>query len=249
MMYITQIVCLFLLLIRSHSFQEDDAKSKLQFTFDHLAKIYIADSASLHRFYFKWPSPRDVQKDIDRMNGLLQDSVQKQYQAVYLNLKPLLTRISIRKRLNRMEAQSLVTLYSAYDHFRGEAMCAQVLTDRDNYDLVWKSFDVLVSASKKDTFYMAALMSLSESIKTNAELGEAMPGFVWESIRNNPEGFLKMFSRREKSNRVQWMNPWTWEGLPDQSLKQVFDRISRSPGHPKLSEAAKELLKQIDESQ
>ncbi len=237
---------LLLLLLQVVAFHQDDPNARLRETFERLAKAYPADSASLHWFYFEWPSPRDVQKDIKHMEDLLSERTQKVYRAVETGLKPALSKITANKRASRESARNVVLLYSAYDKFQGEALCGRVLNARENYDLVWKTVEVLAVEAKKDTFFIASLISLAQSIRTNVELAEAMPGFVWRSIGNNPKGFLQMFARRSRSARSQWMSYWMSEEFPDQALREVFVRIARTTGPGGLSNAARQLLEEID---
>ena len=164
------------------------------------------------------------------------------YRQVEKDLKPLMMRMVHSKSITRGQAKLFVSLYSAYDYYSGEALFSQVLTDSDNYNLVWKTMDKLASLAALDTSFISALISLEDTIKTNAELGEAMGGFVTDAIRHNPKGFVLMYiNRNEKSHRNFSRNLVLSEGSYEE-LVPIFQKTFESSSNARLRAAVKEML-------
>ena len=173
--------------------------TELMKIFSQAVRIFPSDSASLYWFYFKaFPAKTQekIQKQIDRIESLLTKQSVERYKKIENDLKPLLTEIVEKKTLSCSQAENLVILYSDYDNFRGESLLSNLLVENDNYLLVWESFRIIARESNKDTCYISALIELDKNIRTNAELSEAMTDFIITSIKNNPKGFLDMFSNR-----------------------------------------------------
>jgi hypothetical protein len=239
------IVSLINLIVFSYG-QTIDFSKELSNVFSKAIKAFPSDSASLYNFYYVWlpkKNSSEQQKQINRLEQLLTKSSLDRYYNVEKNLKPLLTKIVSTKSITISQAKSFVLLYSDYDYFSGEAMFSQLLTNEDNYNLVWKSLQILAQESHKDTCYISALLNLNNNIKTNAELAEAMPGFIIKAIHNNPEGFLDMYSEWNCDMR---------EGLSyyillygDENLVLIFKDISKNSTSEKYRNDAKELLQYV----
>ena len=106
-------------------------------------KYFPNDSASLHQFYYEWFLARDdkeLNRQIERLEKLTSNESVERYNDISNNLKPLLIRIVKTNSINKSQADSLITFYSDYDNFSGEALFSSLLTNDENYSLVWKSF-------------------------------------------------------------------------------------------------------------
>ena len=203
------------------------------------------DSASLYRFYFKWNSTKDqdkINKQIKRLEKLTSNESVKRYRDVNNYLKPLLKEIVNSNAVTKSQADSLVKLYSDYDYFSGESLFSQLLTMEDNYDLVWKSFQIMARESSKDTCFISALIKLKNNIRTNAELSESMGAFVVKAIQNNPTGFLEMYSHRKGKTRSDFANYiMVWED-PDKELVEKFTEISKNSKDENYKKLAIDLI-------
>ncbi len=213
--------------------------------FAKAVECFPNDSASLHRFYFKWNSTTDqekIDKQIKRLEKLTsQESVQR-YRSIENNLKPLMTRIVNSKTISQMQSDSLVTLYSDYDYFSGEALFSKLLTNDENYDLVWESFRIMVKESKTDTCFISGLIKLDKNIRTNVELGEAMQDFTVQAVRNNPIGFLEMYEQRKVENRTDFANYIAIWDSPDKELIEKYSEISEKSIDENYKKLATELI-------
>jgi len=230
--------------------QEYLDRNKLMKVFSEIIKTFPADSASLYRFYFKsFPAktPEKIQKQIERLEVLLTNESIDKYREVENNLKLLLSETVKKKTLNCSQLENLVTLYSDYDYFSGEALFSQLLSNDENYSLVWESFRIVAKESYKDTCYIAALIELDKNIMTNAELSEAMTGFIIEAIKNNNFGFLDMYSARTNENRVKFANYISHYDLVDKELLSTFTEISRNEKNEKYRQAAYELIQNFND--
>ena len=213
--------------------------------FAKAVECFPNDSASLHRFYFKWNSitnQEKIDKQIKRLEKLTsQESVQR-YRSIENNLKPLMTRIVNSKTISQTQSDSLVTLYSDYDYFSGEALFSKLLTNDENYDLVWESFRIMVKESKTDTCFISGLIKLDKNIRTNAELGEAMQDFTVQAVRNNPIGFLEMYEQRKVENRTDFANYIAIWDSPDKELIEKYSEISKKSIDENYKKLATELI-------
>lgn len=224
---------------------EDDQYDKLLRTFDRATQLYPSDSARLANIYFKWVKSRDERTTLKQINSLeilLSKETQATYHRVAFELRPLLTTIVNGQSISAGQGRKIVSLYSAYDHLSGEGLFVNLLHGDDNYQLVWKSFEKIAAAANKDTVFIWALVTLNDSIRTNVELAEAMPDFLMASIRNNPEGFLQMYGRRDKMARREWASFIAPYDTPDREIMTILQKLSRSAGDPKKSAYAKEII-------
>lgn len=194
----------------SSNFQKDNELSiRLSNAFSEIVQAYPNDSASLYRFYYEWFRTTEndkIKKQIERIEKLLTETNKQRYQNVEQNLKPLLKRIVADNSVNNSQLDNLVTLYSDYDNFSGEGLFSQLLTNEENYQLSWKSFEIIAEQSQRDTTNIAALIELDKRIKTNAELSGEFFVFIEKAILNNPHGFLDMYSNRNNKLRDELMN-------------------------------------------
>lgn len=224
--------------------KENDSITGLSNVFQKAVNVFPKDSVSLHRFYFKWFPAKDkeeLNQQIRRLETLTSDESVDKYNDVNNNLKPLLTKIVNANSLDKAKVERLVTLYSEYDYLSGEALFSQLLTDSNNYELVWKSFQ-LMTKECNDTSYISALINLANNIRTNAELAEAMPGFIVKAIQNNPEGFLEMYNMRQGKHRVDYANYISIFDDPDIKLIEKYTDISKNSKNEDYRKLAKELL-------
>ncbi|MDH5691171.1 MAG: hypothetical protein OEY81_07080, partial [Candidatus Bathyarchaeota archaeon] len=168
----------------SSSDSDELLKSKseeLELIFTKAVNTYPSDSASLGKFYFKtFPAntAEKMQKQIDRINGLLEPVTITKYNEVNKELKPFLQNIIRTNAITPEQALKYAYLYAIYDDFRGDALFSNVLTEDENYSLVWKSMEMMAKASERDTTYISSLITLDNSIRTNAELAEKIGEFV-----------------------------------------------------------------------
>jgi hypothetical protein len=208
-------------------------------------KAFPEDSASLYHFYFELHQSQDDQKlsgEIERLRSLtFRESIDK-YNAVHRHLKPLLIRIVNANTISRPQLDSLTILYSDYDYFSGEALFSKLLTEDDNYNLVWRSFDVVTKESKKDTCYISALTTLDIHITTNVELAESMPEFIVQAIQNNPKGFLEMYGARRPELRPDFANYISIYDEPDKKLIAIYTDISENSENDNQKKLANELV-------
>lgn len=227
-----------------------DTITKLSDVFHNAVKVFPDDSASLYNFYYEWfpaKKPEKIKEQIVRLQTLTTKESINRYNKVVKKLKPLLIQITKTDSISKSQAYSLVILYSDYDHFSGEALFSQLLTEDDNYNLVWKSFRIMAKESQKDTCYISALISLSNHIRTNVELSEAMPEFVVKAIRNNPTGFLEMYGAGKNEQRIELAKYIAKYDEPDKKLVEIYTDISNNSKNRKYKELAKDLLLKIND--
>jgi hypothetical protein len=240
------------ILLMPFSFGQANALSdKLSAVFSKAAKVFPSDSASLYRFYYKWfpaKNSTEIQKQIKRLEALLTKNSVDRYYLVERNLKLLLTKIVNSKSISKSETKSFITLYSDYDYFSGEALFSHLLSNEDNYNLVWPSMEILAKESPKDTLYISALINLDNHISTNVELAESMPAFIIKAIYNNPEGFLDIYSVRSYAMRKELSKYISAEDETEQDLLVVFNDISIKSINEKHRKAAVELIQNISKS-
>jgi len=222
---------------------------ELSVVFSKAIKTFPSDSSSLYWFYYKsFPakSSNETQSHIKRIEDLLKEPIIKQYNQVTNELKPLLTNIVESNSVNKEQSDRLVHLYIFYDAYSGEALFSNLLTDDENYTLVWKSFEIMADQTVLDTCYISSLISLENAIRTNVELAEAMGEFVIRAIKNNPEGFLKMYSIRSENGRNNLSSyAMLWDD-PVEELKLVFKAISENSSDSINRVLAKDLLTKIE---
>jgi hypothetical protein len=229
--------------------QSDNAETikniGLSEAFAKAVECFPNDSASLYRFYFKWNSTTDqekIEKQIKRLEKLTSKESVERYRKIENNLKPLMTRIVNSKTISQSQSDSLVTLYSDYDYFSGESLFSNLLTNNENYDLVWESFRIMVKESKTDTCFISGLIQLDKNIRTNAELGQAMQDFTVQAVRNNPIGFLKMYEQRNDEQRIDFANYIAIWDSPDKELIEKYTEIAEKSTDENYKELATELI-------
>lgn len=208
-------------------------------------KAFPDDSASLYSFYYKLHLSKDeekLDKQIERLEALTSKKSIDRYNEVNRRLKPLLVKITSASSLSKSQADSLVILYSDYDYFSGEALFSQLLTNDDNYNLVWESFRIMTKESKRDTSYISALITLDTHIRTNVELAEAMPDFIVQAIQNNPNGFLEMYRARRSDLRSDFANYISVYDEPDKKLIVIYTDISKNSENDDYKKLAQELM-------
>jgi hypothetical protein len=206
-------------------------------------KVYPDDSASIIDFYSGISSkdPRENQKQIKKIEGLISNSIVERCHLVHKNLKPLMISIVNSDTVNILQASEFVKLYSDYDHFRGESLFDNLLTNDENYSLVWESLRKIAHSSSQDTTYISSLIELNQNVRTNVELAEAMQDFVIESIKSNPKGFLDMFIKRSKAARKSFSDNISYFEDPDTALIRIYKEFSTN-SDIKYQNPAKELL-------
>lgn len=213
--------------------------------FAKAVECFPNDSASLYRFYFKWNYTTDqekIDKQIMRLQKLTSKESVERYRSIENNLKPLMTRIVNSKTISQSQSDSLVNLYSNYDYFSGESLFSKLLTNNENYDLVWESFRIMVKESKTDTCFISGLIQLDKNIRTNVELGEAMQDFTVQAVRNNPLGFLDMYTQRNEEQRSDFANYIAIWDSPDKELIDKYSEISVHSNNENYRKMAKELI-------
>lgn len=214
-------------------------------SFTKAVKCFPNDSASLYRFYFKWQSTTDqekIDKQIKRLEKLTSKESVDRYRSIENNLKPLMTRIVNSKTISQSQSDSLVTLYSDYDYFSGESLFSQLLTNDENYSLVWESFKMMVKESSKDTCFISGLINLNNNIRTNVELAEALENFKVNAIGNNPLGFLEMYNQRHGKQRRSFAYSITVWDDPKKELMDMFSEISKNSSNDNYRKIATELI-------
>ncbi len=227
---------------------ESTENSEFSETFANAVKRFPNDSASLYRFYYKWNSTTDkekLDKQIKRLEKLTSKESVIKYKRIENNLKPLLTRIVNSKTISQLQSDSLITLYSNYDYLSGESLFSHLLTNDENYSLVWESFKIMVNESNKDTCFISGLIILDKNIRTNTELAEAMQSFTVKAVRNNPIGFLEMYNMRNEQQRAEFANYIAIWDSPDKELLDEFSKISESSTNEKYKRLATELIKKF----
>lgn len=239
-------------IIKGEVGEYDSSKIKndeLHAAYNELLKAYPDDSISIHKFYHKWlnrTNSANQQRYVSRLERLTTGESVLRYKTVQRDLKPLLMEIVKNESVNLQQLEYLVRLYSDYDFFSGEALFSDLLTNDDNYNLVWNSFRIVAKESSKDTTYITSLIALDYAINTNVELAEGMTGFVIKSIQNNPHGFLKMYLNRKPENRNSFSNHIYYYDTPDSLLISAFQDISNNSNKEKYRKAAKMLLNNIN---
>ena len=206
------------------------------------------DSASLYRFYFKWNSTKDPEKIYQqkkRLEKLTSKKSVERYRSIQNNLKPLMTEIVNSNTLSKSQSDSLVKLYSDYDYFSGESLFSQLLTNDENYNLVWKSFKIMVQESSRDTCFISGLIKLDRNIRTNVELAEAIQDYKVQAIRNNPLGFLEMYGHRQGKQKINFANNITIGDDVDKELIDKFSEISENSTNKSYRQLATELIEQF----
>ncbi len=227
---------------------ESISNSELLDVYAKAVQYFPNDSASIYRFYFKWNLTKDqdkINKQIKRLEKLTSKESVERYKIIENNLKPLMTKIVNLNKISKSQSDSLVKLYSDYDYFSGESLFSQLLTNDENCDLVWKSFKIMVQESSKDTCFISGLIKLDNNIRTNVELAEAMQDFKVQAIRNNPLGFLEMYSHRQGKQKINFANNITiWDDV-DKELIDKFSEISKNSTNENYRQLATELIEKF----
>lgn len=230
--------------------QSANLHSKLKQVFHYAVKSFPKDSAALYRFYFKWnpaKGPKKLKSQIKRLENLTSRESIKRYKNVEQNLKPLLKNIIKKNSVTEAQADSLAKLYSDYDQLSSESLFSNLLTEKDNYNLVWNSFQIMANENTKDTCYISALIILENHISTNAELAEEMPDYVVKAIQNNPLGFLEMYNQRKGIQRKNFADYITKYDDPDAKLVKIYKDISQNSTNIEFKKLATELLSRFKE--
>lgn len=228
----------------------DDIDTALYKVYLKAKETFPTDSASLYRFYFKWNSsntPEKIQKQIDRLEALLTKQSVDRYRKVENNLIPLLKEIVNANTISQHQAENLVSLYSDYDNFRGESLHSKLLTENDNYLLVWEAFRIISRESETDTCYINSLIVLDNNIRTNAELAESMIDFIIVAIKNNPKGFLDMYSLRNNEAKKKFANYISHYDVVDKELLSTFTEMSKNEKNEKYRKTAHELIQNFSD--
>ena len=229
--------------------KEDNSKKLPPEYLDVLSRAieqFPNDSVSLYRFYSRIYDKKKVESQIQRIENLLADEFIHNYNLVNKHLRLILENTVSNNLMTCDQADSIAQLYSFYDNCQGGSMCSQVLTGNDNYDLVWKSFKIMSKESKKDTCFISALIYLDDHIRTNVELAEVMPKFIVESIKNNTEGFLDMYFRRNSETQNSYWRYVSYYDQPDSTLMSTLNDISTYSNNETHRTAATEILQNID---
>ena len=89
----------------------------------------------LYQFYYKIFKAKDdakKQKQIDRIESLISEKSLNRYHQVEKYLVPLLTRIVRDRHVDKSQIDSVVVLYSDYDHFSGSSLFSQLLSEESS---------------------------------------------------------------------------------------------------------------------
>ncbi|MEQ9378126.1 MAG: hypothetical protein RIG68_23250 [Imperialibacter sp.] len=217
-------------------------------TFEKVSKTYPADSAYLRGFYFERHPAKtavEMQQQINQMETLLYPETVAKYKEVSVQLKPLLNEILKTSAVTKAQAVKFAYLYSAYDQFSGRALLKGFLSEDENYSLVWRTMEIMVAASKSDTSYISSLIDLDNAISTNVELAEKVGEFVIDAIKNNPTGFLEMYSLRSGKARDELAtHAMLWED-PVPEMVSMFEELKLALKDSSMRSAADELVTQI----
>ena len=238
--------------VEESSKEDEQLKNKLEelsLAFSQAAQTFPSDSLSLQRFYFKTfrvETVEKMQRQIDRIKALLDEETIKKYNEVTSELKSLLQNIVETKSISKEQAERFAYLYAIYDKYSGGALFSQVFTDDDNYTLVWKSMEIIVTNSERDTCFVSSLISLDNSIRTNVELAEKTGEFVIEAIKNNPLGFLQMYSQRNEEGKDYFVrHAMLWDD-PVPELISTFEEISKNSTEQANRTLAEDILTRIN---
>jgi len=230
------------------SCQNSNSSDLLNEIFDKAIKIYPDDSLDLYnRFMKDLPSNnlQEIQKKIKRLEDLTSDSTVEKYLKIKQELIPVMSSIINTDYLKKSQIQLFAALYSDYDHFSGESLFDNLITNDENYILVWGSMKKIVEEASKDTTCISCLIMLKKNIRTNVELAEMMPEFVIDAISNNPKGFLDMYLAKMGEDRKHLANHITYYDSPDKNLFSKFKEISLN-ANKRYQDAANELLQSVD---
>lgn len=213
--------------------------------FKKAIQCFPKDSASLCRFYLKWNLAKDqdkVNKQITRLQILTSKKSVERYRNIENNLHPLLIEIVNSKMISSSQSDSLVNLYSDYDYFSGESLFSYLITNDENYTLIWESFKLMVNESSRDTCFISGLIKLNNNIRTNVELSEALEDFKVKAISNNPLGFLDMYNRRQGKQRNRFAyNITVWDD-PKKEIMDMFTEISLNSTNENYRQLSTELI-------
>ncbi|WP_075591172.1 hypothetical protein [Labilibacter marinus] len=219
--------------------------SGLSEEFSKAIKCFPKDSSSLYRFYIKRTSIKDqerLNKQKRRLNELTSKESVKKYKTIESYLKPLMIDIVKSNTITKAQSYSLVELYSNYDNFKGESLFSSLLTNDENYSLVWKSLKIMVNESSKDTCFISGLIKLNKNVRTNIELAEGLEDFKVKAIINNPLGFLDMYNLRQGKQRNSFAyNITVWDD-PTKEIMDLLTIISNNSTDENYKKIATELI-------
>lgn len=216
--------------------------------FTSVTAEYPADSASLYDVYYrnhKAESLKEIDKQYSSLTNLLGKETKQKYDEVNSELVPLLTEISKSKSIEKGQVQRLVYLYTVYDDFRGKSLFSNLISDAQNYDLVWAAFNRMADQSPFDTTNISALITLDYKVFTNVELAEAVGEMVNRAIIFNPEGFLLMYQARDEQGKGNLAHSAMLWGDPVPEIVSVFDSLKQHTGDQTTRELASQLLDKI----
>ena len=239
------IIIVIIITVQSDLFCQKNGTDEFTEVLYKAIKAFPSDSLSLMS-YSKAVVDSDSNKKqayIEIINSFLSENFKQLYHDVENNLKPLLKEIVSNNTINTFQLVNLVTLYCDYDYYRGRALFSQLFSNDENYNLVWKSFHIISNESKNDTTYISALIKLSNKIRTNVELAEALPFFVIESVQNNPEGFMDMCLARKEDVRDEFTNRIM--GYASNELIAVFADISENSTNNNYKKVSKDIIKNV----
>lgn len=227
----------------------DSISQEFHKLFSKVLVTFPNDSASLNRFFSKNFQPNSEEK-IQRLNArlarFLEEGFMAQYTEVNNELKPLMTFVVQADTISKPQIEKMVYLYSFYDASRGSAMFSNLINIDENYSLTWESFRIIASYTK-DTSSISGLIELDNAIRTNAELGQAMQGFLNQAILNNPEGYLEMYSQRSEEEKVYFAEYCKMWDTPVEEIIAIFKDIANNSTNPTHRSLAKNLLVNITE--
>ena len=230
--------------------RDNQLSQKLSKAFSEMVKTYPNDSALLYRFYYEWFYTTENDKmrnQIERIENLLSEKNKQRYYNVEQYLKPLLSRIVANNSINNLQLDSLVVLYSDYDSLLGKGLLSQLLTVDENYQLVWKTFDIIAEQSQRDTTNIAALIELDKSIRTNAELAGEFFVFVEKAILNNPKGFIDMYLNRNNELRNELMSYFRPSTNFVKEVELLLNEIAHNTSKESYRKGSLKILNRINE--
>jgi hypothetical protein len=227
---------------------EDDYKLKLINTFSEVIKVYPKDSLSLYRVYFLYNSTSSdfiIQKQIKQLEGLISKNTIKKYYEVEETLIPLMSRIVNSNAIEVSQIDSIVDLYSYFDHYLGKGLFSQLIGEKDNYELIWKTFEIIANNDTNHLISLSALIELDNNINTNVELSESIPAFVVKGIYKNPYSLLDIYLANQVD--IDYLEYVSDYFKPNQDLISILKEISKNSSNEKHREAALEIIQLLNE--
>lgn len=226
------------------------SNTELYNVFKNAVLCFPNDSSSLYRFYFERYLTNDkdkINEQISRLKKLTSQESVEGYKFIESNLKPLMIKIVNSDTITKIQSDTFVKLYSVYDSLISEALFSKLLTNEEDYSLVWKTIKIMVRESSKDAFFISSLIELDKAVMTNVELAEAITEFNIEAIQNNPEAFLEI-CKRSQVNKKQEYYDYIIELCSDNNLYNAFVNVSKKSGNNVYRKLANDLLGKIEKA-